>query len=265
MASQRVVEKRRFGSAGPGFRFKCPNLLILLGGNKEKVAWKLSNIAIHDVSCSSYYVSNSSHLSSRSSNHWGSRLCFKSIPQSIIFTDWVENFVTHLQHSKAFLQQPLLGAFQIAPSLSFFMWVTWRNLQNSIGLTNPGFERSQPTVATVDSYRLDGNQKSGINSPVEGGNGSWTPIIYKVSYIQTVVVWDFFHQRYLPYYSKDPHEFRPFSPLFGTSKNPSREPTIHHSWDGAVKVTCLMTSYSTCWCCHVPCWWIKSYPPIKLT
>ena len=117
----------------------------------------------------------------------------------------------------------------------------------------------------------DGNQKSGINSPVEGGrlvvellwftkfhiSKRWFFGISEPSTVSTLLL-----QRTTM--NSGPFR-RSLEPLKTppTYKYPSREPTIHHPWDGAVEVTCLMTSYSTCWCCHVPCWWIKSYPPIN--
>ena len=162
------VEKTPFcSSAGArGTPFKCPNLLILLGGNKEKVAWKLSNIAIHDVSCSSYYVWNSSHLSSRSSNHFFASKAFPKASSSQI--EWrILWLISNIQRHSC--NNLFWEPFKLHPPCLFSC--------ESHGGISKLYQANKSRFWKVTAYgsygrfipATDGNQKSGINSPVEGG------------------------------------------------------------------------------------------------
>lgn len=209
LVSQRV-EKRRFASPGQG----SVQMSQFVDSPWRQQGKSHMKIIKHSNSwCFLFFVLCFKFQSfiKRSSNHWGSHLCFKSIPQSIMnrlsgeFCDSSPTF-------KGIPATTSSGSLSNCTLPVFFHVSHMAESQNSIGLTIQAM-KAPSTVSTLLLQRLP-----------------WIPA---------------------------------FSPLFGTSKNPTNIQIPLPRTNGAVKGTCLMTSYSTCWCCHVPCWWIKSDPPIN--
>ena len=105
--------------------------------------------------------------------------------------------------SKKKNQTPCLGGIDRPVFVHFLHQSTWwrypslKNPPSSVGNGTPLFQGNLGwwnLARIVWGDTVDGNQKSGINSPVEVG--SWNPLIYTVFAPSQLVVWDFFHQQY---------------------------------------------------------------------